>query len=123
MKLFICSIVTLILIFALVFAENAYVANLFDYISSSADTALNLTIPSHDRKELLAKVEKELDESLFVLSIAIGHDDITAVLDYIADAKRQADGDEGQYLAALDKLKREIDRLRTSDTLCIDGII
>ena len=123
MKLFICSIVTLVLIFAMVFTENAYVADLFDYISSSADTALDLTIPPDARKELLAEVEKELDESLFMLSIAIGHDDMTAVLDYIADAKRQADGDEGQYLAALDKLKREIERLRTSETLCIDGII
>ncbi|MBQ7669927.1 MAG: DUF4363 family protein [Clostridia bacterium] len=123
MKLFICSIVTLILMFALVFAENAYVTELFDYISSSADTALDLTIPSNDRKELLVKVEKELDKRLFMLSFAIGHDDITAVMDYIEDAKRQADGDEGQYLAALDKLKREVDRLRTSETLCLDGII
>lgn len=123
MKLFICSILVLITILYLVFAENAFVSELFDYISANAEIASDLSVPAILREEILANIKEKLAENSFILSFAVGHDDLTAVLDYLADAERQVDGDKGQYLAAIDKLIRETEKLRISETLCMDGII
>lgn len=123
MKAFCLALTALVLTTAAMTAGGVYIYDLTSDVISNARTASDMSLPEDARRGALNSVKERLDDSSFFLSLFIGHDETASLLSYLSDASRQVGGDEGQYLAALDKLIKQAEKIRMTGTFCLDGII
>ncbi len=122
MRTFICAVSTFALILALVALNGAGFSRTADSIVRKIDEAADAPPLSDERCSAVAEIEKILYDNYFETSLTVGHDETTALFAYVSDAKHQAFGDDGQFLSALDKLRREIERLRKTECFSLDGL-
>ena len=122
MRTFICAVSTFAFLLALVTLNGAFFSRTTDSIIRKIDEAADAPPLSGERYSAVAEIEKILYDNSFESSLSVGHDETTVLFAYVSDAKRQAFGDEGQFLSALDKLRREIERIRKTECFSFDGI-
>ena len=123
MKAFCLALTALVLTAALLTVGGIYIYRLTSDVIEDAGTASDMSLSEDERREALESVRERLDGASFVLSLSVGHDEIASLFSYLYDATRQAGGDEGQYLAAIDKLIKQAEKIRITSTFCLDGII
>lgn len=123
MKAFYLAVASLILTAAVLTAGGIRMYGLTSGVIEDAKVASDLSQSGKTRRDALAEIRKTLEDSSFLLSLSVGHDEIASLLSYLSDAERQVEGDEGQYLAALDKLINQAEKIRITSTFCLDGII
>ena len=121
MKTFVCALITFALIVAAVIVNGLFFARLTEDAEENIENAADASLPLSIRAKMIENIEKGISDNAFLISLTVGHDEINALYSYVSDARRQITRDEGQSLAALDKLKREIERLRMTECICIDG--
>ncbi len=123
MKAFYLALTALVLTAAALIAGSVYVYRLTSVVTEDAATAADMSLSAAERRSALEKIKERLDGASFVLSLFAGHDEIASLMSYLSDASRQVDGDEGQYLAALDKLIKQAEKIQMTGSFCLDGII
>ena len=121
MKTFVLALATLALIACAVIANGLYFSHLSDDVLDNIELASDGSLSTSTRLKNIEKIEKGISENAFLISLTVGHDEINSLFAYVSDAKRQITRDEGQCLAAIDKLKREIERLKMTECICLDG--
>ena len=122
MKTFVCAVSTFVFLFVLVTVNGTFFTRMTDAILADIDKASADDAGQEERKLALSEIRKTLNDNSFVISLSLGHDDVSALLAFVSDAERQINGDEGQFLSALDKLKTDVKRLKTSECFCFDGL-
>ena len=123
MKPFILSVLTLALLTAAVTANGNYVVRISEETIALVGEAEDPSANVEERRAAVGKIEKLFDDNMSLLSVSVGHDELSVVRCYVADAKRQTDGDRGQYLAALDKIAEEMEKIVIASAPKVDGII
>ena len=123
MKAFYLALAALILTAAALTAGGVRIYNLTSELIGDAEAASDMSNSDEYRRAALERIRDEIDRSSLFLSLSVGHDEIVSLLSYLSDAERQIEGDEGQYLAALDKFINQAEKIRITSTFCLDGII
>ena len=122
MKTFVCSLITLCAAAALVFANGLYFSDLSEKLIDRAGAALERGATPEERVKNIGKIEEYIEDNMFAISLSIGHDETNALLSHVSDAKHFAKSDEGQFFASVEKLKRDVERLRKTECFCLDGL-
>ena len=122
MKTFVCAISTFAVLLVLVILNGALFSQMTDKILGQIDKASDLSSTKEERVEAVNEIRKTFDEGTLLLSVSVGHDEISSLSAFVSDAEHQVYGDEGQFLSALEKLRTDINRLRTSECFCLDGL-
>ncbi|MBR6917807.1 MAG: hypothetical protein IKN38_06440 [Clostridia bacterium] len=123
MKTFVGALITFIVLLALVIANGIFISAIAESILSEVATASNEDAGIEERAAAVKRIEEELSENAFLLSLSVGHDETATLFSYIAEAKYNLGEDEASCFAALEKLERELKRLTTAECFCADGII
>jgi len=121
--MFTASLITLSVLFTLVILNGIFISDLTSVILNDAEVSRKALNGSELRRAAIDRIERNIEERSFLMSLTVGHDESTAIFSYISDAKRHAASDDDQFLAAIDKLIREVERLRMTECFCIDGLI
>ena len=122
MKTFVCAISTFAVLLALVVINGALFSRVTDSILTDIKSASSPGANSAERLRAVNDLKKTLDDNSFLFSLSLSHDEASTLLAFVSDAEHQADGDNGQFLSALDKLKGEIERIKTAECFCLDGL-
>lgn len=122
MKTFVCAISTFAVLLALVVMNGSLFSRMTDSILTDIENASASGANSAEKLRAVNDIKKTLGDNSLLLSLSLGHDETSALLAFVSDAEHQADGDNGQFLSALDKLKSEILRIRTAECFCLDGL-
>ncbi len=122
MKTFVCSLLTVMVITVLVFANGSYFSGLSDKLTGFANEAAGADSDPDERAVWVEKIEECLEDNSFLLSLSVGHDETASLFSYLSEAKHAAYGEDGQFLAAIDKLTRNIERLKKTECFCLDGL-
>ena len=122
MKTFVCAISTFAVLLALVVMNGSLFSRMTDSILTDIENASASGTNSAERLRAVNDIKKTLGDNSLLLSLSLSHDETSALLAFVSDAEHQADGDNGQFLSALDKLKAEIGRIKTAECFCLDGL-
>ena len=122
MKTFVCAISTFAVLLVLVVINGALFSRVTDSILTGIENASASGANSAERLRAVNDIKKTLGDNSLLLSLSLGHDETSALLAFVSDAEHQAKGDGGQFLSALDKLKGEIERIKTAECFCLDGL-
>ena len=122
MKTFVCAVSTFAVLFAIVILNSAFISNITDGILQNIDKASDAFSTKEDRIDAIDAIRQALGDNSFPLSLSVGRDDMSSLLAFVSDAEHQINGDDGQFMSALEKLKVDIMRLRTSECFCLDGL-
>ena len=122
MKTFVCAISTFAVLLALVVINGALFSRMTDSILTDIENASAPDANSAEKLRAVNDIKKTLDDNSLLLSLSLGHDETSALLAFVSDAEHQADGDNGQFLSALEKLKAKIGRIKTAECFCLDGL-
>lgn len=123
MKAFILASVALVMTFAAVAVGGVMIERTASGIIEYSKEATDMSRDAGERRASLDKVKDTLDGGTLVLTLGVGHDEVALLRSYLSDAYNQIEGDEGQYLAALEKLITEAEKIRMTGSFTLDGII
>ena len=123
MKAFILASVALVMTFAAVAVGGGMIERTAYGIIEYSKEATDMSRDAGERRASLDKVKDALDGGTLVLTLGVGHDEGALLRSYLSDAYNQIEGDEGQYLAALEKLITEAEKIRMTGSFTLDGII
>ncbi len=123
MKAFILASVALVMTFAAVAVGGVMIERTASGIIEYSKEATDMLRDAGERRASLDKVKDTLDGGTLVLTLGVGHDEVALLRSYLSDAYNQIEGDEGQYLAALEKLITEAEKIRMTGSFTLDGII
>ena len=122
MKTFIGTVITLIIITALVITNSMYISRLSDEMITIAKGMPEETTDSSLKSAL--ELQKKLDDSEFILLLTVNHNEIEMIDLRITEIiSRIENGDKENYSFAVKALITELEELRKSEKLSWDAIV